>query len=190
MDPVFTVPYSEYRIANIFSEHFKGKDGYSLYVPLSRQEKGVDLLLGYRVKGMTKTLSWQVKSSRTYPHPPPKRKTTQRFKYYTWFNRFEVPSESDYCLLFGLYPPEERITQKSSASWWSAMVLLFSNREMRQFINGVRTKTGKPDMMFGFGFDSISKIILTRGDQHRNNPDYTDYLLEKRIDELKRAIKK
>lgn len=79
MEPVFTLPYSEYAVANRLNDLFKTKDGYSLYVPASRQEEGVDLLLTSRNQGVTTTATIQVKASRTYTPKPPARESTERF---------------------------------------------------------------------------------------------------------------
>jgi hypothetical protein len=82
MEPVFALPYSEYLAANLLSHHFKAKAGYSIFVPASRQEKGVDILLAKR-DGLLKCAAFQVKSSRTYSPVPPKRETTVRYSYTT-----------------------------------------------------------------------------------------------------------
>lgn len=42
MEPVSALPYSEYAVVNEFNRHFGKQDGFSIYVPASRQEKGVD----------------------------------------------------------------------------------------------------------------------------------------------------
>ena len=82
MDAVFTLPYSEYAAANMLAEHFKPSKGYSVFVPASRAEKGVDLLLAARGISETKTVAFQVKASRTYPGAPAKRTVkNRRFAY-------------------------------------------------------------------------------------------------------------
>lgn len=189
MEPVFTLPYSEYAVANRLNDLFKTKEGYSLYVPVSRQEEGVDLLLTCRNEGTT-TAAIQVKASRTYTPKPPKRESTERFLYYTWFNSFIPSSKADFFALIGLYPPDENRTRKSLSSWWAPVILLFTYNEMAEFLNNVRTKAGNPDKMFGFGFNDTSKIILTRGDQYRQGIEYTDYLLENRLQILKDFLNK
>ena len=130
MEPIFVLPYSEYLVANLLSEHFKGKDGYSVFVPTSRQEKGVDILLTKRSNNVLKCASFQVKSSRTYSPAPPKRESTIRHSYYTWFNRFEVPPNADFFLLVGIYPPEENRTRKTNHLWWDSAILMFTQQEM------------------------------------------------------------
>jgi hypothetical protein len=184
MEPVFALPYSEYLAANLLSHHFKAKAGYSIFVPASRQEKGVDILLTKRDGGLLKCAAFQVKSSRTYSPVPPKRETTVRYSYTTWFNTFPVPEEADFFLLVGIYPPEENRTKKMAHSWWNSVVLTFTREEMKEFMSQVRTKGGAPDKMFGFGFDNTAEIVLTRGDQHRGRKDYSSYLLQNRIEEI------
>src|SRR5688500_5364067 len=45
MDSVVVLPYSEYVCASALAKHFPAKDGFSVFAPLSRQEKGIDRLL-------------------------------------------------------------------------------------------------------------------------------------------------
>src|SRR3972149_2868100 len=107
MDPIFTLSYAEFSAAQQLAHIFPPSKGYSLYVPLSRQEKDVDLILARRVRGATRASTIQVKSSRTYSRRAPTERTARPFRYYTWFNRFEPPGRADYVLLVAVYPPEE-----------------------------------------------------------------------------------
>ena len=52
------------------------------------------------------------------------------------------------------------------------------------------TVKGTPDKMFGFGFDSPNQIFQTRGDKDRKYKDYSDFLLDNRIDEIKKYLEK
>jgi len=70
MDAVFTLPYSEFAVADLFIRTFKAKDGYSVFVPVSRTEKGIDLVLTRRADGGTRAMTFQIKSSRTYAGIP------------------------------------------------------------------------------------------------------------------------
>jgi hypothetical protein len=45
MDACFTLPYSEACVIDEFQHSFVKKDGFSIYVPVSRQEKAVDFIL-------------------------------------------------------------------------------------------------------------------------------------------------
>jgi hypothetical protein len=82
MDPVFTLQWPEFLVAERLQSLLPKKDGYSVLIPLSRQEKGVDLVIHRRDKsGASSVLTIQVKASRTYLPPAPKRKNTIRYKY-------------------------------------------------------------------------------------------------------------
>jgi hypothetical protein len=183
MDPVFTIPYPEFAVASQLSRHMPASKGYAIFVPASRQQKGVDLLVTHREGGVTRAMSVQVKSSRTYS-----RERVSRFRYYTWYNNFEAPPEADFIFLVALYPNDERKRVRTIESWWSQLVMVFSHSEMVKFLASVKTRGGDRDKMFGFGFDSPARIEQTRGDQHRMYLDYTSYLLEERIEKLEHFL--
>jgi hypothetical protein len=54
MDPVFTLQYPEFIVAQRLASLLPATQGFSLYVPLSRQEKGVDLIVARRSGRVTK----------------------------------------------------------------------------------------------------------------------------------------
>jgi hypothetical protein len=187
MEPVFTLQWPEFVVAQKLQSLLPRKDGYSILVPLSRQEEGIDLaVLHRRGNNLSKTTTIQVKASRTYLSQPPKRTKTVRFRFETWFNRFHVPDRADFVILFGMYAPNCGRTARVSAEWYKDCSLLFTNKEMRTFMADCKTVGGKPDRMFGFGFNDLSKVILTRGDMKRSRRDFTKHLLERKITELKR----
>jgi len=190
MEPVFTLQWPEFVVAERLQELLPRKDGYSVFIPLSRQEKGIDLVVHRRSKsGQSSVLSIQVKASKTHLPKAPKRKNTIRYKYYTWFNRFDVPDRSDFVILFGMYAPDLGRTRLVSSGWYQNCSLLFTKDEMRHFIKDCKTVKGKPDRMFGFGFNNLYSIILTRGDMNRSQKDYAKFLLDKRIKEIKKRLK-
>ena len=187
MEPVFTLQWPEFVVAQRLQSLLPRKEGYCVLVPLSRQEEGIDIAVLHRSKnGKSDTITVQVKASRTYLPPAPKREETKRFRFYTWFNRFDVPDRADFVILFGMYAPDLSRTTRVSAEWYKDCSLLFTRKEMRAFMADCKTVGGKPDSMFGFGFDDLSKIALTRGDQNRLERDFADHLLERRITELKK----
>jgi hypothetical protein len=189
LDPIVSLPFSEYAVAVHLAKYFKQKAGYSIFVPLSRQEKGVDLILAKRhKKDRSKVVTIQVKASRTYSPEPPKKGISTRFSFFTWFNRFDVPVEADLFALIGLYPPSEGKTKKLT-SWWDSVILIFTNAEMASFMKSVKTVKGTTDKMFGFGFDHPNIIFQTRGDSTRSLKDYSDFLLKNRIKTIWEMIK-
>jgi hypothetical protein len=189
MDPVFTLQWPEFLLANRLQKLLTKSAGFSVFVPTSRQEKGIDLAIIRKItKGASRVATIQIKASRTYTPVPPKRETTKRFQFYTWFNRFEVPDEADFFLLFGMYAPDPSQTIKVSSSWYKDCTLLFTLDEMKNFMDTCLTVSGQPDKMFGFGFDDEEKVVQTRGDKDRQFKDYTSYLLANRIDMVKQHL--
>jgi hypothetical protein len=188
MDPVFTLQWPEFVLAHRLQQRLPKKDGYSLLVPLSRQEKGVDLAILKKLGGAHRTLTIQIKASRAYSRPPPKRESTKRFQFYTWFRRFDVPEDADFILLFGMYAPDTGRTRPVTAKWYQDCTLLFTRDEMKEFLLSCLTVGGQPDQMFGFGFDQPTKVFLTRGDQKRGLKDYSSHLLDARMSLLRTSL--
>jgi hypothetical protein len=189
MDAVFTLPYSEFAVAELFIKNFKASAGYSVFVPASRTEKGIDLVLTRRSNGTTRATTFQIKSSRTYAGTAPKRKSKyRRYQHYTWLNRFDVPERADFVIFFGLYPPDERAGRKTSPLWWQSHVLVFSHAEAAKLLTSVRTRGGKPDRMFGFGFDLPTQAYLTRGNETGEHVDYSAHLFSRQISRIRLAL--
>ena len=93
---------------------------------------------GNRSSRCSKAAKWCVtgrylsgQASRTYSHEPPKRESTQRFRFYTWFNRFSVPDEADFFLLVGMYAPDAARTKPVGPHWYKDCTLLFTLKEMQ-----------------------------------------------------------
>jgi hypothetical protein len=189
MDPVFTLQWPEFLLANRLQKLLPKKDGYSILIPTSRQEKGIDLAVLNKSNGQNQVVTIQIKASRTYFGQPPKRETTEKFAFYTWFNRFDVPEEADFILLFGMYAPDAARTKSVTAKWYSDCTLLFTKNEMKQLMQDCLTVGGQPDKMFGFGFNDPSAVFQTRGDKERRRKPFSDFLLDKRIDLIKGALK-
>jgi hypothetical protein len=189
MDSVFTLQWPEFLLANQLQKKLPKKEGYSLLIPISRQEKAIDLAVIKKNKvGKTRVVTFQVKASRTYTPERPKRKETNGFQYYTWFNRFEVPKEVDFFLLFAIYAPNAGRTKRVTTEWYQDCTLLFTNQEMKNFLKNCLTVQGKPDRMFQFGFDSATQVFQTRGDRDRKFKDFSDKILKNRIGEIKKRL--
>jgi hypothetical protein len=112
----------------------------------------------------------------------------RRYQHYTWLNRFDVPEQADFIILFGLYPHDERKGHKMNRSWWQPHVLVFSHQEAADLLASVKTRSGKPDKMFGFGFDSANEAYLTRGSETGEHIDYSHHLFKRQISRIRRAI--
>jgi hypothetical protein len=112
MEPVFTLQWPEFVVANELQSQLSKREGYSILIPLSRQEKGIDLaVVRKQPGGASRVATIQVKASKVYMPVTPKRKTTERFRYVTWFNRFDVVSEADFYILFWIYAPDPSRTR-------------------------------------------------------------------------------
>jgi hypothetical protein len=177
MEPVFTIPYSEYEVINEFRRHLGKRTGFSIYIPTSRQQKGVDFLL--HNSKHNKCLRFQVKGSRCYTESNP-----NRLRYQLWFNNFVkryAPGEADFYVLFGLYPAYavgKPIHARRSA--WCPLILCFADREMKDLLAKVLTKKEKrPDRFFNIGFDSPKAVYGTRGFASRI--DLTHHLLAQQL---------
>lgn len=189
MEPVFTLQWPEYLLSQELSTLFPKSKHYSVLVPTSRQEKGIDLaLVCKRPDSKSSVALLQVKASRTYPHQPPKRESTKRYRFGTWFNRFDPSPDADFFLLFCMYPRDTARTKRVDAAWYRHWTLLFTLAEMRDLMASCLTVGGAPDRMFGFDFDTEATIVQTRGDQKRRHVDYTDHLLSNREGLLKNFL--
>ena len=189
MDPVFTLQWPEFLLANRLQKLLPKKDGYSILIPTSRQEKGIDLAVLKKSHGQNRVVTIQIKASRTYFGTPPKKENTKKFAFYTWFNRFDVPEEADFILLFGMYAPDAGRTKPVTAKWYGDCTLLFTKDEMKQLMQDCLTVGGQPDKMFGFGFNDSSAVFQTRGDKERKLKPYSDFLLDKRIKLIQEVLK-
>lgn len=189
MDPVFTLQWTEFLLAEQLQRLFPKSENFSVLIPTSRQEKGIDLGLVHKQSGGKSRIALlQVKASRTYTPKPPKKSTTRHYRFHTWFKSF-VPSEhADFFLLIGMYAPDSARTLPVSKDWYQDITLVFTYAEMKEFLDNCKTVGGEPDGRFGFGFNDKDRIEQIRGDQHRAFADYTHCLLEKRIHMLRSHI--
>jgi hypothetical protein len=188
MEPIFSLPYSEFCVAQQLARLLPSRKGYSLYAPVSRQQQGVDLLLARRRGRRVRVACVQVKSSRTYSRRTVTVRARRPFRYYTWFNNFDCPPEADFFCLVALYPAVDAAQKRELGTWWAPHILLFSQSEMRRFLHRVRTVRGKRDRMFGFGFDRPDHAFQTRGDSARRFSDFSKYLLPRRLGMLRRFV--
>src|SRR3954452_21593803 len=174
MEPILTLPYSEWLVAEQLMRELPGSEGFSIYAPLSRQERGVDLLLSRRIGHASRVATLQVKYSRAYEAKP-----GSKFKFVIWYRSFRVPPEADFVILASLYPNVTGSGGGKRSSWWLPLLLVFTREEMEVFISSLRTRSGSLDQMFYFGFDSPSCVVQTRGaPEHR---DCSEFMLQSRL---------
>jgi hypothetical protein len=164
MESIISLPYAEYMAAAKLIQLFKKKDGYAVFVPVSRQQQGVDLILANLNSG--KTAKVQVKSSRCYETPK-----THKRSYGAWLKNFAancVKDNADFYLIFFRFP---ECQQKTDAvkSVWRDIFLCYSQKEMAAFLKNAKTKTGKPESFFGYEFDHHKTIYTGRGFEEEKN---------------------
>src|SRR4051812_10177013 len=151
MDASFTLPYSQFAVADLFIKTFETQNGYSVFAPVSRTEKGIDLVLTRRADAKTHTLTFQIQSSRRYSDAEDKRKKQKRCQHFRWLDRFEVPEQADFVVLFGLYSPDDQ----SGIGMCKSHVMVFSRADMVTLIGGSQTRGG-----IGVAFDSADEAYL------------------------------
>lgn len=188
MDPIFTVPFSEYEAINELKKKLKG--GCSFYVPTSRQQKGIDFIIHNNEKNQF--LRVQVKSSRSYvSEPRVKRTGTRAYKYTFLFSNFMdkyKPGNADYYLLFGLYPMyNTKANIKSRKEFWKTMILCLSEKEMFVLLQQIR-RTGKDniDRFFCVGFDEPNEIY---GARFNEDIDLSKFLLHRKLNEISEKLR-
>ena len=189
MDAMFTITYGEYIAADKLVSKIKNT---SIFVPASRQEKGIDLILYKDDNGINKNCTIQVKQSRTYNKS--KEITSDEKTIHTtgdlWFNTFKVPDNAEWFLFVGtrFIIPEKYKDAGIFDVESKPIILAFTNEEMKKFMSEVRKKT-KPDEAdnsFGFSYNNSGHIYQTRGFASNRNMD--KYLLEKRIKDIEQFL--
>jgi hypothetical protein len=191
MEGKFTLPWPEYAVMNELAGVFK-KEEYAVFVPTSRQQKDIDLLL-FNTKNH-KTLTIQVKSSRSYQMG--REREEQGLGYAIWLNNFVDKingAGADYYIIYGLYP---RIDSKGvAAESWNDLFLCYSKTEMLALLERVRQKTNpeKPDKFFGFEFNyegttvTTGRGILTKA-RELAYEDVSAWLLHKKVAEMEKRL--
>ncbi len=183
MENIFTLPYSEYKVAEELQNVFPKNKGFALLVPMSRQQKGFDLLI-YSNKSK-KSATIQVKASRSWDHIP-----TGKHKYDTnfWFGNIKhVVGRADFYILFGVYEEySKRKTLNKSRKpdkWIHNRMIVFTDKEMGKFINSLKTKKGKKESQFYFSFNKIKpkEIFLTRGSEKKTPVPFEKHILENKL---------
>jgi hypothetical protein len=187
MDPVFTLPWTEFHLADRLRTLLAKKDGYSIFIPLSRQEKGTDLAILRSSDSGKKFVTLQIKASRTWLAEP-RKSEKRRFKYTMRFNRSSVPKEADFFLFLGMYSPEIQRTQRIEEGWYRDCTLLLTKAETEKLMTDCKTGSGTADIMFYFGFDTPEAIFQTRGTCDGSQRDFSDKLLDRRLHILKQAL--
>ena len=178
MNPIFTLSYSEYKVAEELKNLIKDS---SIWFPISAQEKGIDLLLYKRVNDANKFVTIQVKSSRAYK--------AKKYNNYFWLNRFTPNPNADYFAIIGTYPDRKGDKEGFALKdmQWKDVILIFTYKEMCELLeNAVTKKDGNPDKMWAFAFNDLKHIFIARG--KNDGVEITDHLLSRKISEIEKQF--
>ena len=180
----FSIPFPEYDIADILQKEFPKKENFSVSIPFSRQQKFYDLLL---IKGGIKHyIAIQVKSSRTWHS----RGKTEPLEYYSLFNSFDIKENySDYYFIYMTYPVLSKAFNPSAK--WDKKILVFNYKEMLEILDNVKTVKGTRENRFSFGFNVLSNNTIegARGFLYFKDKDFSKYLLDNKLKEIRDSFK-
>ena len=177
----FTIPFPEYDIADIIQKEFPKKENFSVAIPISRQQKFYDLLL---VKGESKrSVTIQVKSSRTYLA-----NDKAEHQFFSWLNHFDIKDNySDFYFIYMTFPLFDKNFKPRAK--WDRKILVFNQKEMVKILDNVKTKGGKPERFFSFGFDADGKAIAgQRGFSHLPKKNFAKNLLENKLEDIRKKF--
>jgi hypothetical protein len=180
VDSLFFLTYPEYVAARELEKRLPKRKGYSVLIPLSRQQKGMDLLLYSLRTG--RAVSVQVKGSRSYrpkktdpPGGPP-------YDHRLWFKAFD-PDGADFFALVGVFPKirNSMSSRKTIHNLWSNIFLLLSRNEAKKWMKKIRRRA--KDRFFYVDFDAdLKRVALTHPKELRKN--WTRFLLGDRVTRL------
>lgn len=186
MEPIFTIEYSEYCVAEELSKllYIPKQFNPSIFVPTSRQEKGIDLILYRRddeaCRNFTTTI--QVKSSRIWRMDDKTAAKNNNCEFALWYSKFIPSPRADFFILTAQYPylsNNDHIAQGKRSSpksniHWKSLFLVFAQQEMKHFLSRIKNKSGNTDHWFGIVFNNTKEIYTQRGFYKENG----DFLFE------------
>ncbi len=133
MEPMFRLSYSEHEVAGRLQSLLgKPRDAYSVTLPLSRHNKGWDLLVHSSKSGQAARI--QVKSSRWYFEP---KREERGFSHVFWFNNFRAKLEgADFFVLFIVFPVLDRRawSGRHEKDHWVQRTIILSRGEVSSFL--------------------------------------------------------
>ncbi len=133
MESAFRLSYSEHEVAGRLQDLLRRpKDVFSVTLPLSRQNKGWDLLVHSSISGRAARV--QVKASRCYLEP---KRAKRGFSHLFFFNNFRPRLlGADFFVLFGVSPTlDSRIhTSARYSKHWEHKTPVLTQREVDAFL--------------------------------------------------------
>jgi hypothetical protein len=172
MEPIFTLPYPEHATIEAISKAYPKTKDCSIFIPASRQQKGVDFI----ILNKKKAIRFQVKSSKAYLE-----NKKSKFTYHLWLNNFIKKYDqdnADWYVFYGLYSTiNPKSTKKlKNPKAWNSIILCFKEKELLKLLD-----SATPFIDIFFNLDEKGKvkdIIGTRG--FKKHLKLEKFLLHKR----------
>lgn len=185
----YSLSYGEDIVARELSAMLNGenKKQFSIYAPLSRQEKGIDILI--RNNKNSKTTSVQVKESRTW--------NNEQGQFGTFFNVFKIDNEqrADFYALIAMYPYYQgNKPMQMTAVQYKPIILIFTYEEMKEELEKLSTKKGTKETKFSHVFKEENDITLCRGyikgtnTLNKGNNERACFLLKNRVSDIEKFL--
>lgn len=182
IESAFRLSYSEHEVAGRLQDLLP-KDVFSVTLPVSRQNKGWDLLVHSSKSGRAARI--QVKSSRCFVEP---NREKRGFSHVFWFNNFRSKLlGADFFVLFGVSPTLDRRIRTSArySKHWEHKTLMFSRDELNRFLPPAAQKF----FYIAFDEDHPDKMLCLNGrKQELASFSYDALRLTKRAGALKSFV--
>jgi hypothetical protein len=183
MEPLFILNWAEFSVIDSMSRTFKKKAGFSFFVPVSRQEKGIDFILFKRLtEGRHCEKTFQVKASKDHQAQSPK-----ALAHGGWFKKFQISDHADFCIFVVHYLEIDSQTnvRRNSLKILRPCILIFDRDETRELLSGFQQKSdrSRPENNFYIRFDNAKAAFLTRGED--KTKDLSQFLLSNRTQWLR-----
>jgi hypothetical protein len=181
----YSLSFGEDVVAGELASALNGetKKQYSIYAPLSRQEKGIDLLIRNNKNG--KTTSIQVKESRIW--------SNEQGQIGTFFNVFAIDENqrADFYALIAMYPfYKGEKPMQFNAVQYKPLIQIYTYEEMKEELGKLTTKKGTKEGKFSHQFKEEDDIVLSRGyvkgvnTLNNGSNERAKYLLKNRTKDL------
>jgi hypothetical protein len=162
MEPLFRLSYSEHEVAGRLQSLLRDpKDVFSVTVPVSRTNKGWDLLIHSSSTGRAARI--QIKASRCYLEP---RRQERGYSHVFWFKNFRAKLRfADFFVLFGVHASLDRLTRRGHGypKHWVQKTMILSRSEVDAFLPTEAEKF----FYVGFDEDQSEDLIILSGRKER-----------------------
>ncbi|MCX6771522.1 MAG: hypothetical protein NTX79_05705 [Candidatus Micrarchaeota archaeon] len=183
MNPIFTLDYSEFAVAEELSKRLQKNDGYRVLMPVNRQNKGFDLVV--LNTNNRKIIKVQVKGGRSYDGT-----NKPDGHYWIWHNNFMLEGrdvDADWIIVHATYCYDKlhpKIRGENKVKIWKNLYLFFKKNEMKTILNDFENRKRK-QYDFKFNVDNKGNIVYA---QTKYNIDLNKHLIDNKIEEFKKEL--